>query len=262
MPGPQIDHSLETGLSAAELSRLFEVLSIVPRMMIHDLRAPLNAIAANEFLLGQALEKMEEYLPDNPDVERLSERINSCRERTREQVARISLTYDTYLGSLTHVVSAPFVAVPYFIVRRLQEKKKDVDVAITSRSPKSLEMLYPSGVLAGVIAELVENARRHSKRRSRVRIGWSLQSSRFTCRFHDSAPAMLPRGFRGFADLQTLDLAGKLTCEKEGGLNMVHRVIAGSGGELLFSRSSLLGGNLIQFGFPLLRYRMSGRSAG
>jgi signal transduction histidine kinase len=156
------------------------------------------------------------------------------------------------------MTETPFRAQPYSSLELIKSAFRELDLEVLSRSPRSLVLLYPPGVLSAVLWELVDNARRHSVGHCKIRVGWNIKDGRFSCTVHDTSPSMLPCSFKGFADAHTLSEIGSVEVEDTRGIGLIRNVMSTSGGKLLFARSRLLGGNLVLFSFPVSRFHIRG----
>ena len=126
-------------------------------------------------------------------------------------------------------------------------------MVVGADSPVALRFIFPSNLLYGILAELVENARASAPGRRAVLVQWSSRGDRFECEVHDDGPGIDRRLGARFAPLDGLGLPYDAVERGEArGLSIIERVLIKSGGGLLFSNSPSLGGTLVRFDFPVI----------
>lgn len=246
----------------SELRVLYGLMTAVFGDLRHDTANSLYTIGSSYELLSFQMDELEEILARNQSSDATNDIIRKIRnycQTFERSCKRLYSLIDVYLEPFSRNNSVdPFIAKPFEIIKKIEKERDEIEIAITRRSLKSLEILYPSVILFGILWELTNNAIQHSGVPCQVLVNWRVIGSKFECEVHDNGVGIVPASYRGFASPDLLPSLSDSEFRKGGGILMLTKVLHSSRGKLLFARSRILGGTLVHFDFPVFAHYKQG----
>jgi K+-sensing histidine kinase KdpD len=236
----------DVSLARPDVEQLLKLALLLPGIIGHDGNACLTVIAGYAELCRALLEPAWAHEKTSPDLTKLdrplAEIIMAAKRLSRLTALCLGFIHGNK-GSQSSQISHV-----YELFSALAASYPKHDIAC-GRSSRELRIAYPSPVLYGVLNGLLSNAIRHgSSTTLHLQADWCVAQDRLICNVQDSGVGISSVPPRGMAPRSALELAD------DGGLELVDRIITGSGGILLFGRSSVLGGLHVHFEIPVLYF--------
>ncbi|MGD2089935.1 MAG: ATP-binding protein [Candidatus Aminicenantes bacterium] len=240
-----------------ELTQLYKIaLNIIPISM-HDINSCWGSARGYNELITIMLNDTKSKI-ESEGLESFFEKDYKQMLKNLESMQKALVDLYISIENLSRYINKDsddlFISKPLNIVKRFEGKYKiDVfDLKINGKSSKTLEIIFPENVLYGIISELITNADKHNKSKSKIEIKWGIQGSRFTLEVHDNG--------NGISDkLSDKYIPLDLLMPKSSGLHLINRIICLCGGHLFFSKSRHLGGTKVYIDFPIIAYYKRGK---
>ena len=238
----QIEETLSS-ISKDQMANLFKISISIISYINHDL-------AGQRATIFNSIDQIKEELVNKrSDNAKIDNNLNRALEATRaiSSINNLIKSYSNLSRSETlEDFLKSFISSPSKIVNSIQERNKNSEIEIIS-SDTTLKIVYPHLILASVLTELTENAKKNTSENPKVFFKWKMKGNTFQCEIHDTG-----RGFKGLNENQLVPMTF-LNLDHHGlGLKIIERTILDSGGHLFFSKSDLLHGAKVYFEFPVI----------
>lgn len=202
------------------------------------------------------LRKIVAAIPRDSEIFCLDENLRAIEEIADAIDARATRALNNTVLLFERHTNSSGVNMPttnvYQIVSAIGTRHKDMKIATSRNSWRTLEIIFPRNLMTAILIELIENIKKVVGPHQEIFISWAIRGSQFICDVHDNGPGIV-------ADLGRRPMILTGVSPAGAGLNLIQKILRRINGFLLFARSHRLGGTMTRIIIPSRRYYKRGR---